>query len=101
MTDPFHLGQGPRPDLLEQELKLRAEQREAEEKGHTALPPKEKESSEDKETKETKKPETEEKPEYSWKDRLAMIIAMFQLVFPWIGLAILIYFLFTFLITRI
>lgn len=101
MTDPFHLGQGPRPDLLEQELKLRAKQKEAEEKRRAALTQKEKESSEGIKTKETEKPETEEKPEYSWKDRLAMIIAMFQLVFPWIGLAILIYFVFTFLITRI
>lgn len=80
-------GQGPRPDLLAENL---AREKAISEKFS-------------KETSDGNKPKTgkKAKAEVEHKDRLAMIIALFQLLAPWIGGGILIFFLAVFLMTRI
>lgn len=80
MKDFFKLGQGPRPDLLEKDLqdKLRKEEKASHE------PKTEKDKN--------LKPDT--------KDGLAMILALFQLLLPWILGGIALYFLVVFLLTR-
>jgi hypothetical protein len=87
MIDLLHLGQGPRPDLLEKELQQEERIRQAEaleessegEPDHS-LPSAEGESSKSRETK--------ERTRFEKKDAAAIIIALFQLVLPWLLLGI-------------
>ncbi len=87
MFNILKLGQGPRPDLLEEELRKKAAKLDAEEKAAAEA---------------AQNPQPEKQPEASFdsKDRWAIIIALFQLLLPWIGAGILIYFLVIWLVTR-
>lgn len=87
MFNILKLGQGPRPDLLEEELRKKAAKLDAEEKAAAEA---------------TENPQPEKQPEVSFdsKDRWAIIIALFQLLLPWIGAGILIYFLVIWFVTR-
>lgn len=81
MKNLFNLGQGPRPDLLEKDLreKLRKEEQASLEK-------------------ETEKDKNRLKPDK--KDGLAMVLALFQLLLPWIVGGVALYFIVVFLLTR-
>lgn len=87
MFNILKLGQGPRPDLLEEELRKKAAKLDAEEKA-TA------------EAAQNPRPEKEPEASFDRKDRWAIIIALFQLLLPWIGAGILIYFLVIWFVTR-
>lgn len=91
MINLLRLGQGPRPDLLVEDM-------EQEKRIHKAavVRAKEKDNSFDE-----KKQKVDERLEVEHKDVAAMIIALFQLLLPWLAAGIAIYFLFVFLITRI
>jgi hypothetical protein len=91
MIDFLHLGQGPRPDLLEQDLRKEAEIRELSDDG---------DAPQDDESGKTGG-NGKKRLEFDHKDVAAMIIALFQLVLPWIAAGIGIYFLFVFLLTRL
>ncbi|MCI1982712.1 MAG: hypothetical protein LKJ45_06060 [Oscillospiraceae bacterium] len=84
MINLWRIGQGPRPDLLEKELK---------QKKSVQQDPRQAGGSE--------QPEKKKKLKVQHKDRAAMIIALFQLVMPWIIGGILIFLLVIFLVTRI
>mgnify|MGYP000871436611 CR=1 FL=1 len=90
MFNLLRLGQGPRPDLLEKEYQ---------EKASLSQPDKS-----SKPEKEKQKAPSDEKPEKNLKiqhkDIVAMIIALFQVLLPWIIGGILIYFLFIFFLTK-
>ncbi len=92
MIDFLHLGQGPRPDLLEEELQRKAKMHEAsgsenaepekdapEAVAANDAPPGECSGGEARKTK-------KEYPKFEWKDRAAMIIALFQLILPWLAI---------------
>ena len=87
MFNILRLGQGPRPDLLEEDLRKNAAKLDAEEKAAAEA---------------AENPQLEKQPEASFdsKDRWAIIIALFQLLLPWIGAGILIYFLVIWFVTR-
>lgn len=87
MFNILKLGQGPRPDLLEEELRKKAAKLDAEEKAAA-------------EDAQNTQPEKEPEASFDRKDRWAIIIAMFQLLLPWIGAGILIYFLVIWFVTR-
>ncbi|OCN01028.1 hypothetical protein A7X67_01590 [Clostridium sp. W14A] len=86
------LGQGPRPDLLEEELRQEEKRKAGQKEQQNRSEPAEKSAG---------KGTGENRPDFEGKDILAMIIAMFQLILPWIAIGILAYFLLMFLITRI
>lgn len=89
MFDLSRLGQGPRPDLLVQDLEERAKrEKEAADEAERA-----KNDPEFAARREASKPER--------KDILAMIVALAELVFPWIAGGIAIYFAAVFLLSRI
>lgn len=92
MINLLKLGQGPRPDLLEEEIKCNREReiKEQEQWNQDGL-------TEQSQKKEKGKIHTDLKG----KDVLAMIIALFQLILPWLVAGILIYFLFILFITKI
>jgi hypothetical protein len=91
MIDFFHLGQGPRPDLLEKELNMRvAIQKRV--SADTAKPL-------EKTSVHSPKDKTVIKADH--KDVAAMILALFQVLLPWIVGGIAIFFLVIFLITKI
>ena len=87
MFNILKLGQGPRPDLLEEELRKKAAKLDAEEKAAA-------------EAAQNPQPEKEPDASFDHKDRWAIIIALFQLLLPWIGGGILIYFLVIWFVTR-
>ena len=76
-------GQGPRPDLLLEELERRQNGQEQPGRKPESGP---------------KKPKADD---IHSKDRLAMVIAMLELLLPWIAGGVLIFFLFLFLLTRL
>ena len=87
MFNILKLGQGPRPDLLEKQLREKAEKQAADEKAAAEA---------------ARSPQPPQEPDaaYDRKDRWALVIAMFQVLLPWIGAGILIYFLVIWLATR-
>lgn len=92
MFNLLRLGQGPRPDLLEKELKqnmnLKAEKQKCEDKDTARKRPK-------------SKRKTRDNLDLHHKDIAAIILALFQLLLPWIAGIILIYFVVILLITKI
>lgn len=89
MFDISRLGQGPRPDLLQQQLaeRLAAEKRNAEEEKAAKQDPAE------------AKRQADSKPDA--KDAFALMLAMVQLLLPWAAAAIGIFFLVVFLVSKI
>lgn len=77
----FRLGQGPRPDLLEEDLLRKCKSGEDSRK-----------NPEDGERKDRVQPDR--------KDGIAMILALFQLLLPWVLGGLLLYFAVVFLLTR-
>lgn len=89
MIDFSRIGQGPRPDLLQQELeeRLADEKKEAEEAEAAKKDPA------------AAKRAADSKPEA--KDAFALMLAMIELLLPWAAAAIAVFFLVTFLISRL
>jgi hypothetical protein len=88
MFDISRLGQGPRPDLLQKDLEERlAREKKEEEEAELA-----------KKDPVAAKKRAESKPEP--KDAMAMMLAMVELLLPWVCVAVGVYFLAVFLISK-
>ena len=100
MIDLIHLGQGPRPDLLEKELRREAKIRESAGKDGTsdgnAV-----ENLTHEDCADGKPAKKKKRTEFEGKDAAAIIIALFQLLLPWLAAGVGIFFLAVLLISKL